>query len=110
MVIYEINKKVKLYPNQTMTKVLDSLCDYRHYCWNQGLKADKFDKMLIIADRFYPSTQRCSNYGHIKTGDEKITLSGNQKQGTKHNEYVCYSYGFVTDRDHNAVLNLLALA
>ena len=73
-------------------------------------KAEKFEKTLIIADRFYPSTQRCSNCGHIKTGDEKITLSGNRKHGTKHNEYVCYECGYEDDRDHNAVLNLLALA
>ena len=73
-------------------------------------KAEKFGKTLIIADRFYPSTQRCSKCGHIKTGDEKITLSGNQKHGTKHNEYVCYHCGYEDDRDHNAVLNLLALA
>ena len=73
-------------------------------------KAEKFGKTLIIADRFYPSTQRCSACGHIKTGDEKITLSGNQKHGTKHNEYICYSCGFVANRDQNAVLNLLALA
>ena len=72
-------------------------------------KAIKFDKTLILADPFYPSTQRCSNCGHVKTGDEKITLSGNQKHGTKHNEYVCYLCGFVADRDQNAVLNLLAL-
>lgn len=73
-------------------------------------KAEKFGKTLIIADRFYPSTQRCSNCGHVKTGDEKITLSGNQKHGTKHHEYVCYTCGYEDDRDHNAVLNLLALA
>ena len=73
-------------------------------------KAEKFGKTLIIADRFYPSTQRCSACGHIKTGDEKITLSGNQKHETKHNEYICYSCGFVANRDQNAVLNLLALA
>ena len=73
-------------------------------------KAEKFGKTLIIADRFYPSTQRCSDCGHIKTGDEKITLSGNQKHGTKHHEYVCYKCGYKDDRDHNAVLNLLALA
>ena len=73
-------------------------------------KAEKFGKTLILADRFYPSTQRCSNCGHIKTGDEKITLSGNQKHGTKHHEYVCYHCGHEDDRDHNAVLNLLALA
>ena len=33
----ELTKKVMLYPNQTMMKVLDDLCDYRRYCWNQGL-------------------------------------------------------------------------
>ena len=73
-------------------------------------KAEKFCKMLIIADRFYPFTQRCSNCGYVKTGDERITLSGNQKYGTKHNEYVCYECGYEDNRDHNAVLNLLALA
>ena len=73
-------------------------------------KAEKFGKTLILADHFYPSTQRCSNCGYIKTGDEKITLSGNRKHGTKHNEYICYECGYEDDRDHNAVLNLLALA
>ena len=73
-------------------------------------KTEKFGKTLIIANRFYPSTQRCSNCGHIKTDDEKITLRGNQKHGTKHNEYVCYQCGYEDNRDHNAVLNLLALA
>ena len=72
-------------------------------------KARKFGKTLIIADRFYPSTQRCSSCGFIKTGDDKITLNGNQKHGTRHNEYICYHCGYTDDRDHNAVLNLLAL-
>lgn len=73
-------------------------------------KAIKFDKKLIIADRFYPSTQRCSQCGFVKTGEDKITLEGNKKHGTKHHEYVCYECGFTADRDYNAVLNLLALA
>ena len=29
-------------------------------------KAEKFGKTLILADRFYPSTQRCSNCGMSK--------------------------------------------
>lgn len=33
-----LNIQVRLYPNQTMKMVLDSLCDYRRYCWNQGLE------------------------------------------------------------------------
>lgn len=73
-------------------------------------KAQKFGKTLIIADRYYPSTQRCSACGFIKTREDKITLSGNQKHGTRHNEYICYNCGYKDDRDHNAVLNLLALA
>ena len=73
-------------------------------------KAIKFDKKLIIADRYYPSTQRCSQCGFVKTGEDKITLEGNKKHGTKHHEYACYECGFTADRDYNAVLNLLALA
>ena len=73
-------------------------------------KAIKFGNELIMADRYYPSTQMCSNCGYVKTGDDKITLSGNKKHGTKHNEYICYECGFEADRDYNAVMNLLALA
>ena len=73
-------------------------------------KSQKFGKILIIADRFYPSTQRCSSCEFVKTGDDKITLSGNIKHGTRHHEYICYQCGYEDDRDHNAVLNLLALA
>ena len=72
-------------------------------------KAIKFDKELIIADKYYPSTQRCSCCGHIKTGEDKITLQGNKKHGTKHHEYECYECGYKNNRDRNAVLNLLAL-
>ena len=73
-------------------------------------KAIKFNKTLILADQYYLSTQRCSHCGHVKTGDDKISLDGNKKHGTKHNEYICYECGFEADRDKNAVLNLLALA
>lgn len=72
-------------------------------------KYDWYGKKLILADRQYPSTQRCSKCGHIKSGNDKITLQGNATHRTKHNEYVCYSCGAVLDRDENAVANLLAL-
>ena len=48
--------------------------------------------------------------GHIKQKDEKITLEGNSKHKTRHDEYICYECGAVMDRDENAVMNLLALA
>ena len=73
-------------------------------------KCDWYGKELILADKTYPSTQRCARCGYAKKGEEKITLQGNKKHGTKHNEYVCYECGYKNDRDENAVLNLLALA
>ena len=73
-------------------------------------KCQWYGKELILADRFYPSTQRCSSCGHVKKGDERITLNGNKKHNTKHNEYICYECGAILDRDENAVMNLIALA
>ena len=72
-------------------------------------KCDWYGKELILANKTYPSTQRCAQCGYVKKGDEKITLQGNKKHGTKHNEYICYQCGYSNDRDENAVLNLLAL-
>ncbi|WP_240405496.1 RNA-guided endonuclease InsQ/TnpB family protein, partial [Lactobacillus crispatus] len=72
-------------------------------------KCEWYGKELILADKTYPSTQRCANCGYVKTGADKITLQGNKKHGTKHNEYICYECGYSNDRDDNAVLNLLAL-
>ncbi|WP_237757344.1 RNA-guided endonuclease InsQ/TnpB family protein, partial [Lactiplantibacillus xiangfangensis] len=72
-------------------------------------KCEWYGKKLILANSQYPSTQRCSKCGHIKSGNDKITLKGNTTHQTKHSEYVCYSCGVVLDRDENAVANLLDL-
>ena len=72
-------------------------------------KCEWYGKELILADRYYPSTQRCSACGHVKTGEDKVELDDNKQHGTKHNEYVYYECGVVMDRDENAVRNLLAL-
>ena len=72
-------------------------------------KAEWYDKEIVLANQFYPSTQRCSKCGYIKTGKDKVGLDGNQKYKTKHNEYICYECGFEIDRDENAVKNLLDL-
>jgi putative transposase len=73
-------------------------------------KCDWYGKTLLLADRYYPSTQRCSNCGHVKQGLDKIGLRGNAKHQTKHHEYVCYECGVTLDRDENAVQNLSQLA
>lgn len=72
-------------------------------------KCDWYGKALILADKYYPSTQRCSECGHIKSGIDKITLQGNTAHKTKHHEYICYNCGVTLERDKNAVTNLLML-
>jgi putative transposase len=69
-------------------------------------KSTEFDSSLVFADRWYPSTQRCSECEFIKTGDEKLGLNGDN-HGNPHNKYVCYNCGIILDRDENAVENLL---
>lgn len=78
-------------------------------------KCEWYGRELIVANKLYPSTQRCAACGLVKKGDEKITLIGNKKHGTKHNEYVCYNpncpnYNKAIDRDENAMANLTLLA
>ena len=68
-------------------------------------KAEEYNVEFILANRFFPSTQTCSECGHVKTGDEKLFLWGD-KYGNDHNTYVCYNCGTIQDRTENAILNL----
>jgi putative transposase len=54
-----------------------------------------------MADRYYPSTKRCSRCGHVKAEME-----------ISERVYTCErgECGLVIDRDFNAALNLAALA
>lgn len=54
---------------------------------------------LIVADRWFASSKTCSGCGEAKA---KLALS--------ERTYVCAACGVVLDRDHNAALNLAALA
>ena len=69
-------------------------------------KAVEYNVEFILANRFFPSTQTCSECGHVKTGDEKLFLWGD-KYGNGHNTYVCYNCGIIQDRTENAILNLV---
>lgn len=61
-------------------------------------KASVHGSEIIVADRFFPSTQRCSRCGHIKTGDKKQVWGDSV--------YICEVCGFVEDRDRNGSMNL----
>jgi putative transposase len=54
---------------------------------------------LLVADRWFASSKTCSGCGTAKT---KLMLS--------ERTYACKTCGLVLDRDHNAALNLAALA
>lgn len=63
-------------------------------------KTAQFDKDLILADTFYPSTQRCSHCGYVKSKE-----SGD-KMRLKDRIYTCPHCNTVMDRDENAAYNL----
>ncbi len=50
---------------------------------------------LIVADRFYPSSKKCSRCGHVK---DHLSLS--------ERTYRCEACGLEIDRDPNASINL----
>ena len=54
---------------------------------------------IVAADRFWPSTKRCSSCGHVK---KTVTLA--------ERHYHCGVCGFESDRDVNAAINLKMLA
>ena len=71
-------QKVRLYPNETMKQVLDDLCDYRRYCWNQGLALwnDMYDASLVLGDRkLRPSAHKVRNELVAKKDDWQYQLS-----------------------------------
>ena len=69
-------------------------------------KAEEYNVDFVLADRYFPSTQTCSECSHVKTGDEKLFLWGD-KYGNDHDTYVCYNCGIIQDRTENAILNLV---
>jgi len=58
-------------------------------------KGELYGTEVILADRFYPSSKRCSGCGSVKP---QLYLG--------ERVYVCMECGLVLDRDHNAALNL----
>lgn len=62
-------------------------------------KARWFGVTLVVAPRFFPSSKRCSQCGHVKVD---LRLSTRR--------FVCKQCGFAMDRDLNASINLELVA
>lgn len=61
-------------------------------------KAPLHDCKIVVADRLFPSTQRCSRCGERKEDDERLSLADRV--------FKCSACGLVIDRDVNAAKNL----
>ena len=77
-------------------KLASAIADCGFYEFKRQLiyKCEWYGSELVIADRFYPSSQLCSQCGH----QQKIPLSARR--------YECGNCGFTADRDFNAAVNL----
>jgi putative transposase len=64
-------------------------------------KCDWYGARLIVADRFHPSTQLCSNCGVLNNQVKGL-------KGLKKRTFDCSACGLSLDRDENAALNLHA--
>ena len=69
-------------------------CHSHHIHKNGPRKCEWYSSELIIADRFYPSSQICSHCGHQQKMPLNVRL------------YECENCGFKADRDFNAAVNL----
>ena len=61
-------------------------------------KAERYGKVVVKIDRWFPSSKTCSDCGHIV---EKLPLSVR--------EWACPECGAIHDRDANAAANILAV-
>ncbi len=77
-------------------KLANAIADCGFYEFKRQLtyKCEWYGSELVIADRFYPSSQICSQCGH------------RQKMPLSVRTYECRNCGFEADRDFNAAVNL----
>ena len=80
-------------------KLAKSIADVSWYEFKRQLmyKADWYGKKLIVIDRFYPSSQLCSNCGVQWPGTKDLSVR----------EWTCPVCGECHDRDVNAAKNIL---
>ncbi len=69
-------------------------CGFGEFRRQLEYKCQRYGSELVIVDRYYPSSQLCSNCGH----QQKMPLS--------ERVYHCPDCGMILDRDLNAAINL----
>ena len=87
-----------LLKNRRLSKALSDAARSRLLTYIR-YKAEHLGVVIVEADKFFPSSKRCSSCGHKNM---KLTLSERR--------YHCGVCGFQVDRDINAAINLRRLA
>ena len=83
------NKNLSKYISQQGWREFRTMLEY---------KAEKNDCKIIVADKWFPSSQICSCCGNVLQGSDKIKLS--------QRVYHCHKCNNKIDRDYNAAVNL----
>ena len=92
IVIEDLNVSGMLKNHKLASAIAD--CGFYEFKRQLSYKCEWYGSKLIIADRFYPSSQLCSHCGH------------QQKMPLNVRTYECANCGFTADRDLNAAVNL----
>ncbi len=92
IVIEDLNVSGMLKNHKLASAIAD--CGFYEFKRQLAYKCEWYGSELVIAPRFYPSSQLCSHCGH------------QQKMPLHLRTYKCKSCGFVADRDFNAAVNL----
>ena len=70
----DLTRKVRLYPNKAMLTILDMLCDYRRFCWNQAL--DVWVSLVHQRQEYLPADLRLKVKQAIK--DKSVTFTDDE--------------------------------
>ena len=92
IVIEDLNVSGMLKNHKLASAIAD--CGFYEFKRQLSYKCDWYGSKLVIADRFYPSSQLCSHCGQ------------KQKMPLHKRTYECSNCGFTADRDFNAAVNL----
>lgn len=92
VVIEDLNVSGMLANHKLASAIAD--CGFYEFRRQLEYKCQRYGSKLVIADRFYPSSQTCSSCGY------------RQKMPLKERVYVCPCCNISRDRDLNAAINL----
>ena len=98
VIVIETLRSSNMMKNHKLAKAIGDVSWYE-FCRQLAYKAEWKGRMLIKADRFYPSTQLCSACGY-RDGKKALHIR----------DWTCPDCGTTHDRDINASKNLLVLA